>query len=177
MTIWKKACGLHFYDRYSQNQDMGWKRAGLMRLGHASARFWLGVAAGCCWAAPLVAWEGHDWNQWKQVTTWYKPQLTSDQVGRSELVPVLGETNRAESAKAWEDRRKKFAFAISQVLGVPTNLSPPALEVRELGADELEGYSRRHLLIRSEMDDWIPAYLLLPNPPPTNRIPAVLCLH
>src|SRR5690242_4149625 len=100
-------------------------------------RFWLLVGANCLWKASLPAWEGHNWNQWKQVTTWRKPALATDQTGHHELVPVLGgrpgDTNRANSVKAWEDRRKQFAVAIRQVLGAPTDLSPPALEVRELG--------------------------------------------
>src|SRR5437879_8057335 len=62
---------------------------------------------------------------------------------------------------------------LGQVLGAPTNLSPPALEVRELGAEEMEGYMRRHVLIRSEPDDWIPAYLLLPKPLTATRVPAM----
>jgi dienelactone hydrolase len=133
------------------------------------------------WAASLTAWEGHNWNQWKQITTWQKPALTTDQTGHPELVPVLGGkpagSNRAESAKAWEERRKQFTSVIAQVLGAPTNLVPPALEVREMGVEEMEGYTRRHVQIRSEPDDWIPAYLLLPKPLPATRVPAMICLH
>ena len=51
------------------------------------------------------------------------------------------------------------------------------MEVRELGSEELEGYTRRHIQIRSEPEDWIPAYLLVPKQLAAPRVPAMLCLH
>ena len=51
------------------------------------------------------------------------------------------------------------------------------MEVVELGTENQEGYTRRHLKIRSESDDWIPAYLLVPKQPAATRVPAMLCLH
>lgn len=38
------------------------------------------------------------------------------------------------------------------------------------------GYTRRHILFQSEPDDFVPAWLLLPQRPPGRR-PAALCLH
>src|SRR5439155_20756940 len=120
-------------------------------------------------------------NQWKKVTTCKRPTLATDQAGRPEHIPLSdgrpGDTNRADSVKAWEARRKQFASAIRLVLGAPTNLSPPPLEVRELVVEELESYTRRHVLIQSEPDDWIPAYLLVPKPLRETRRPAMICLH
>ena len=131
--------------------------------------------------ATAQAWEGHDWNQWRQVTTWQKPELRSDQAGRRDLALLLGGdpsgTNRIASVSGWEERRKQIASTIQQILGAPSDVKPPPLEVRELGVEDLEGYTRRHVMIKSEPDDWIPAYLLVPKKLSTTRVPAMLCLH
>ena len=84
---------------------------------------------------------------------------------------------RIVSVGGWEDRRKEFSAAIEQVLGAPTDLVRPAVEVRQFGTEQLEGYTRRHVLIRSETDDWIPAYLLVPVHLSAARVPAMICLH
>jgi dienelactone hydrolase len=139
---------------------------------------WLLMLA--CWvfSTSLPAWEGHKWDEWRQVETWQKPDLRTDQTGRSDLVPLLGEgTNRITSTAAWEAKRQQLASTIQQILGRPTNLKRPALEVQELGVEELDGYTRRHLKIKTEPDDWIPAYLLVPQKLAAPRVPAMICLH
>ena len=127
----------------------------------------------------LQAWEGHDWNQWRQVTTWQKPVLQTDQSGRRELTPLLGDTaaHRVTSVPEWENHRQEIATTIRQVLGAPTNLKSPKSEIRDLGVEDLAGYTRRHIMIRSEGDDWIPAYLLVPTKLTATRVPAMICLH
>ena len=131
--------------------------------------------------ATLQAWEGHDWNRWRQVTTWQKSELLTDQTGRRDLVPLLGGdsagTKRITTVSGWEERRTQIAATIQQILGEPTGLKPSPLEVRELGVEDLEGYSRRHIMIRAEPDDWIPAYLLVPKNLAATRLPAMVCLH
>jgi len=128
-------------------------------------------------AAVALAWEGHDWNQWRQVTTWQKPELRTHQTGRRDLALLLGSTNRITTVGAWEVQRKEIAVTIQQILGSPGNLKPPPLEVRDLGVEELDTYVRRHIKIRSEPDDWISAYLLVPKQLSAARVPAMLCLH
>lgn len=132
-------------------------------------------------AAALRGWEGHNWDQWREVSTWQKAELHSAQAGRSHLVPVLdgerGGAGRIVLATDWEKRRAEVASIIGQILGEPRDLKPSPVEVLELGSAELDGYTRRQLRIRSEADDWIPAFLLVPNPVPSNAAPAMLCLH
>lgn len=140
------------------------------------------VVAAACGLGPLAGgWPGHDWNQWRQVTTWQKPDLRTDQAGRRELAPLLGGdaggANRIASVRSWEERRKEVASAIQQILGAPSNRKPPPLEVRELGVEDCEGCTRRHVSIKSEPDDWIPAYLLVPKQLAAPRVPALVCLH
>ena len=132
-------------------------------------------------AETAQAWEGHDWNQWRQVTTWQKSELRTDQTGRRDLAPVLGgdstNTTVITTVSGWEEKRKQIAATIQQILGQPSNLKPPPLEVRELSVEELDGYTRRHVMIKSEPDDWIPAYLLVPKKLSAAHVPAMLCLH
>ena len=127
------------------------------------------------------AWPGHDWNQWRQVTTWTQADVKTYQAGRKELVPLLAiggdEPGQIDEIRAWEQRRSRYAEAITRILGEPTNIEVAPPEVEVLGEEVLEDHVRRHVRIRSESDDWIPAYLLLPKPPPTSPRPTMICLH
>src|ERR1051325_176762 len=148
----------------------------------------LGLVTGFL-GASLQAWEGHDWNQWRQVTTWQKPELRTHQAGRRELAPLLAgagnSTNPIASSAAWEQRRKETADAIQTILGKPGGLTIPPVEVRGSNRDELDGYTRSHLEIKTEPDEWIPAYLLVPKTVQVvgprklagSRLPVMICLH
>lgn len=129
-------------------------------------------------SSAVYAWEGHKWEDWKKVTTWEKPDLQTDQAGRQELVPLLKSAeNKITSAKEWEKERQQIAKTIGGILGEPADLkiSPP--EVQVLGEQDLIDHIRRHIRIRSEPDDWIPAYLLIPKDLPKKPVPAMICLH
>src|SRR2546428_5209445 len=97
----------------------------------AIRRFFI-VVASCALSAQVLAWEGHDWNQWRQVTTWQKPELRTHQAGVREPAPLLGadltNTNGIVSVAGWEARRKGIADAIQKILGQPTDPKRPALE-------------------------------------------------
>jgi dienelactone hydrolase len=136
----------------------------------------------------LYAWPGHEWEQWREVTTWTKPGLQTDQVGRKELAPLLriadqgSEPVRIDEIRGWKQRRARIVHAIGRVLGGPTDLKVPPPEVEVLGEEILDDHIRRHIRIRSEADDWIPAYLLLPEhlskqDTTPARLPAMICLH
>ena len=141
------------------------------------------VGAGWVVASSFTAsaWEGHEWSQWREVTTWTSPVGNTDQTGRRDLTPLLGgepgTTNQAETLKQWQPRRAEYAEIIQAILGSPGKLEKPAVEIRDLGTEQLAGYRRRHLQIRSEAEDWIPAYLLVPDRLAAARVPAMLCLH
>lgn len=153
----------------------------------------------------LEAWEGHNWDRWREVTTWQKPDLKTDQSGKRELAPLLDRRaensdtasslhplvgsrqptphDRAESLdmvsalRRWKERRAGFESAIRQVLGTPSSLERMPVEAREADVDDLGEYTRRRVMIRSEPNDWIPAYLLVPKRLSAARMPAMLCLH
>lgn len=143
-----------------------------------------------CLAVPIpsAAWPGHDWEQWRDVTTWSPPDVRTAQAGRN--LPVLllqGEQGGDDlnGIRAWEERRARYADAIQRILGSPTGLERPTasgptatpIEVKVIREEELEDHVRRHIRIRTEPDDWIPAYLLVPRPMPTTPVPAMICLH
>lgn len=136
--------------------------------------------------ASLLAWPGHEWDRWREVTTWSRPTIQTGQEGRSDLLPLLHQpsadsSDRITSTEQWETRREELLDAFLAILGTPTELRRLDLEVEVLGEETVEmdqhKHVRRHLRIRSEADDWIPAYLLLPDPLPEGKLPTMICLH
>lgn len=134
---------------------------------------------------PLQAWPGHDWNEWKEIATCEPPDIPTDQAGRRDLAPLLEKPDgtKIHSPHAWEQKRNKYAKVIRKILGQPSTdalLPPttqPAPEVEILGEETLPNHIRRHIRIRTERNDWIPAYVLLPKPQPARPVPAMICLH
>ncbi len=135
------------------------------------------------------AWPGHDWDAWRQVKTWTRSHTTTPQSGRKELVPLLGPgpdvPGGITTIAEWEGRAREYAGVISNVLGtMNAAATQPSSEsagkhpqVQSLGEEVLDDHIRRHIRIRTEVDDWIPAYLLIPKQPAEPRMPAMICLH
>lgn len=131
--------------------------------------------------ARAPAWPGHDWSQWKQVTTWTKPDVKTDQAGRKDLAPLLetreGNGKKIDGIKAWEVKRARISDALARIIGEPTGLTILPPEAQQDKEETLDDHIRRHVRIRTEADDWIPAYLLLPKDMPNMRLPTMICLH
>ena len=68
-----------------------WALSGLAAATSPSARHLLAIAV--CLAVvsvqPLYGWPGHQWENWKRVTTWTRPDLKADQAGKKALVRLL----------------------------------------------------------------------------------------
>lgn len=136
--------------------------------------------------ATVHAWPGHDWDTWKETTTWTIPDIDSPQVGDPDLVPLLtnDDGSKITTRQGWEKKRARTADIITQVLGSPNDENtrkptPPArtLDV-EIGAKEdLGSYTRTHLLMQSPYGDPIPAWLLMPKKPMATPTPAMVCVH
>ena len=128
-----------------------------------------------------MAWEGFDWNIWKEIADAEPPQVESPQIGLTELLPLLASGNsdsaRIDSIKDWEAKRDRVLEVLRAMLGEPTKIQPVPPYVDVLGEEDLGSYTRRHLRIASEPDDWIPAYLLVPNNLPGKPMPAMIVLH
>ncbi len=135
-----------------------------------------------------LAWPGHDWDEWKKVTTWKQPSTRTPQSGHRLLIPPLASSPDApqgiDTIKGWEQRRRVFATAIEEVIGgvcpgAATAATAPARgepRVEMIREEQFDDHTRRHLRIRTEPDDWIPACLLIPRRA-SGRLPAMICLH
>ena len=130
-------------------------------------------------STPLPAWPGFNFDEWQNTTTWTKPQLSTSQTGRRELVPLLlvKQESPIDGIQAWEKKRSQTADVIRRILGTPTDLTKSNVRIESLGAETFDDHVRRHIKIRTEADDWIPAYLLLPEPLPKKPLPAMICVH
>jgi dienelactone hydrolase len=73
-------------------------------------------------------------------------------------------------------KRDSILTAMGKVMGElpPLSLSRP--NVRVLGEERFDGYIRRRIDYEAEPEDWVPAFLLVPEG--TQRpLPAAICLH
>ncbi len=139
------------------------------------------VGLGFCWARPAGAWDGFDWNTWRDITKVSKPSVTSPQAGLPELLPLLvsegPDSPTIDSVPAWELKRKRIIEVLEAFLGSPGDLTAPPPTAEVLGEEDMGTYTRRHIRIASEPDDWIPAYLLIPKTLQENPNPAMIVLH
>jgi len=128
-----------------------------------------------------LAWPGHTWEDWHALTRMERPDVRTPQSGEAKLVELMRtegpDSPRITKVKEWEAKRARIAKTVQTILGRPTNLTKPPVEATVLGEEKVDGYVRRHIRIRTEADDWIPAYLLIPDPAPTRPTPTMLCLH
>ncbi len=135
------------------------------------------LLAGVAWA-----WRGHSWEQWQAVSGRTKPTVRSPQAGRADLVELL-RTAGPDSARItrpdeWMAKQARIRNVLGVFLGQPNNLArPDKPQVVELGEAREDNHIRRHVWIRTEADDWIPAYVLIPRSLPAGRNPAIICLH
>jgi dienelactone hydrolase len=155
-----------------------------MRKGHAKGLLFVLLTTAALILtlnARTHAWPGHDWNEWKEVTTWTRPEVKTDQAGRKDLAPLLetreGDGKKIDGIQAWEAKRARIADALVLILGESSGLTILPPEAQQDKEEILDDHVRRHIRIRTEADDWIPAYLLLPRDLPKTRLPTMICLH
>ncbi|NPU96078.1 MAG: hypothetical protein HPY51_02535 [Candidatus Omnitrophica bacterium] len=148
---------------------------------HSISCLTLGVAVWLTCPFPAHAWEGHQWENWLAVTQQTKPDIRSPQAGFSDLLPLLQSTldptSKIDSIQAWETKRDAILGTLQAILGEPSDLKPVPPYAEVLGEEDLGTYLRRHIRVATEMDDWIPAYLLIPKPVPTTPRPVMIVLH
>ena len=131
--------------------------------------------------AGVQAWPGYDWSLWHETTHAVKPEISSLQAGLADLLPLLCsdgiDSASIDSIQGWEKKRDRILAVIQTMMGEAEDIEPlPPLQ--EILKDEDQGtYIRRHLRIRSEPDDWIPAYLLIPKNLPHQPVPVMIVLH
>lgn len=72
--------------------------------------------------------------------------------------------------------RDRILAAMREVMGPLPADRNPALDVRVISTEQLDGYERRKIEFVSEPGDRVPAWLLIPEPK-SGRHPAAICLH
>ncbi len=132
-------------------------------------------------AGTALAWPGHNYEEWKQLSTWQPPTLPSRQAGQREPVPLLGagpgESGPIADPAQWKLRREQLSKLIAAMLGEPSPITPATQAVQVIGEAKLADHVRRHIRIPAGADDWIPAYVLIPTSPASGKRPAMLVLH
>lgn len=128
-----------------------------------------------------TAWEGFTWDEWRTITGVTAPDIHSPQSGETELLPLLQSEGmaslRIDSIQGWESKRDRIMEVFRQLMGESNDLKIPTPEAETLGEEVLGSYTRVHLRIRTESDDWIPAYFLVPKTVSDRPMPAVIVLH
>ncbi len=137
------------------------------------------VALSICHSA--FAWRGHTWEEWREVTGAVKPAAQSPQAGSADLIDLLQTAGPGSptitTTREWMLRQARICNILGVFLGHPGDLATAAPEAVVLGETTEADHVRRHLWIRTEPDDWIPAYLLIPKNMPAGPQPAIICLH
>jgi len=127
------------------------------------------------------SWEGFDWETWRDIAKAEKIEAQSPQAGMSSLLPLLKSGGQAspdiDSIKDWETKRDSILQLLHRFIGQADDLQPLPPLAEQFGEVDCGTYLRRHIRIRSEADDWIPAYLLLPKPLPEAPTPVMIVLH
>ncbi|NUN97563.1 MAG: dienelactone hydrolase family protein [Candidatus Omnitrophica bacterium] len=124
-------------------------------------------------------WPGWQWEEWRSVTGAEKPALITPQVGTMDLVPLMrtDDGGQVQTIKDWETKRDRILSTLEAILGEPTPFQKVPALAEMLGEEDLGDYVRRHVRIATEPDDWVPAFLLLPKPLPTEPTPTMLVIH
>jgi dienelactone hydrolase len=135
-------------------------------------------------AAPgqALAWRGHSWERWREISgATTRPAVTSPQAGEKELLELLRtagpDSPRITSVAGWEAKQARIRRVLEAFLGTPGHLAKPRPEAVTLDETTAGDHIRRHIRIRCEPDDWIPAYLLIPRSAPPGPGPVIIVLH
>jgi dienelactone hydrolase len=78
--------------------------------------------------------------------------------------------------RVWEERKPKLCEQMFRAMG-PFPEKACALEPKDLGVLKREGFRIEKLTFQSRPDVWVTANAYVPDPLPTKKVPAVLCVH
>ncbi len=112
------------------------------------------------------------WDRWREITRETRPAVTSDQVGRAELMELA---NPASSQGSWPDRRASLRRVLEVFLGAAPSKRAPLMP-RLVDESRAGPIVRRTVTYELEPDERITASLLLPADL-RGPAPAVLCPH
>lgn len=114
------------------------------------------------------------WDRWREITGETRPAVTSDQVGRAELMELV-DPAASQTQRPWPQRRAEVRGVLDVFLGTPPTERAP---LRPQVIDEVRAGSivRRTVSYEVEPGERITACLLLPADL-RHPSPAVLCPH
>lgn len=92
---------------------------------------------------------------------------------------AIGGERSIKTPEDWAERVSHIKAGMQQVMGTLHDTSRWApLNVEVVSEEKMPNYLRRKVRFTPEIDDHVPAWLLIPNDLPANgRAPAMLCLH
>jgi dienelactone hydrolase len=114
------------------------------------------------------------WQRWRKLTGETKPSISSEQVGRGELVE-LADRSSSLTPQAWQARQSVFRKIVDRFVGAPPS-TKAALNAKVIDEARVGNIVRRTVEYDVEPGERISAYVLLPSNP-SGRLPAVLCPH
>jgi hypothetical protein len=112
------------------------------------------------------------WERWRKLTGERRPELTSEQTDKAELVALVPPN---ATLADWQASRQTIERVLAVFLGTPPQ-SKPHPNVKMLEETRFEGYVRRKVEYETEPGEFVPAYLLAPDRL-RGRAPTVLCPH
>jgi dienelactone hydrolase len=115
-----------------------------------------------------------NWTRWRKLTGESRPAVSSDQVGRAELVE-LADRSPSVTLATWPTRQSLYRTILEAFIGKPPDRKGPlnAKVVDEARDDDI---IRRTVEYDVEPGERIAAHVLLPSKL-RGRVPAVLCPH
>lgn len=116
------------------------------------------------------------WQKWRAITGAVRPQISSDQSGKAELIDLLASGNeKIATAEGWNTRRESITNRLRLILGDPPALKPP-LAPKVIEESSHDGYTLRKLAFQSELNEFVPSLLLVPSNL-TEKTAVVICPH
>jgi hypothetical protein len=116
------------------------------------------------------------WGKWRSITRAFRLQVSSEQSGKAELVDLLASGNeKITTPQGWNKRREDINNRLRIILGDPPVSKPPlAIKVSEVTSHD--GYTLRRLAFQSELNEFVPSYLLVPTTL-RGKTPVIICPH
>ena len=106
------------------------------------------------------------------------PPVYSDHLHLDHFLDQTGQRRPIESVADWSVRKRHIQRHLQQVMGqLPGPLQRIPLDVKILDETRIGNITRRKLTYQSDPTDRVPAYVLIPDHQPGQKLPAVLCLQ
>lgn len=116
------------------------------------------------------------WQKWRAITGAVRPQVSSEQSGKAELIDLLASgTEKIATARGWNTRREAITKRLRLVLGDPPESKLP-LAIKVIEETSHDGYTLRKLAFQSELNEFVPSFLLVPKNL-HEKTPVVICPH